>query len=53
MIATDVNGSYPKSTWEAVSIYRAPNEDMWLLETWQTVPRIWDELRSVASLEVV
>jgi hypothetical protein len=32
MIVVDVKGRGPKITWENVGIYRAPNEDTWLLE---------------------
>jgi hypothetical protein len=32
MIAVEVNGRDPKNTWETVGIYKAPNEDMQLLE---------------------
>jgi len=32
MIAVEVKGRGPKITWEIVGIYRARNEDMWLLE---------------------
>ena len=32
MMAIDVKGRDPKITWEIVGIYRAPNEDMRLLE---------------------
>ena len=32
MIAMDVKGSDPKCTWEIVGIYRAPNEDIRLIE---------------------
>jgi len=32
MIAVEVKGRAPKITWGIVDIYRAPNEDMRLLE---------------------
>ena len=32
MVAVDVKGRNPKSTWEEVGIYRAPNEDMRVIE---------------------
>jgi len=32
MIAIEVKGRDPKITWEIASIYRAPNEDIRLLE---------------------
>jgi hypothetical protein len=48
MIAEEVKGRDPKITREIVSIYRAPNEDMW-----QTGLDIWEELRSIPSLEVI
>ena len=32
MIAVELKGSDPKITWEIVGIYRAPNEDMRVLE---------------------
>jgi hypothetical protein len=32
MIAEEIKGRDPKNTWEIVGIYRAPNEDMRLLE---------------------
>jgi hypothetical protein len=53
MIAIEVKGRDRKITWEIVGIYRAPNEDMRVLENWQTGPDIREELRSVASLEVI
>ena len=36
MIAIEVKGRDPKITWGIVGIYRAPNEDMRLLEKRQT-----------------
>jgi hypothetical protein len=33
MIAIEVKGSDPKYSWEIIRVYRAPNEDMFLLET--------------------
>jgi hypothetical protein len=32
MITVEVKGRYPKFTWEIVGTYRAPNEDMRLIE---------------------
>jgi hypothetical protein len=32
MIAVELKGIYPKHTWEIISIYRAPNEDMSAIE---------------------
>jgi len=32
MMAGEVKGRYPKFTWEIVRIYRAPNEDMRVIE---------------------
>ena len=32
MIAVELKGSDPKITWEIVGIYRAPNEDIGMLE---------------------
>jgi len=32
MTAVEVKSRDPKNTWKIVGIYRAPNEDMWLLE---------------------
>ena len=32
LIAAEVNGRDPKNTWEAVGIYRSPNNDVRLLE---------------------
>jgi hypothetical protein len=32
VIAVEVKGSNPKFTWEIVVIYRAPNEDMRVIE---------------------
>jgi len=32
MIAVEVKGRHPKFTWEIVGIYRAPNEDMQVIE---------------------
>ena len=32
MVAVDVKGRNPKSTWEEVGIYRAPNEDRRVIE---------------------
>ena len=28
----EIKGSDPKCTWEIVGIYRAPNEDTWVIE---------------------
>jgi hypothetical protein len=33
MIAVEVKGTNPKYTWEIVGIYRAPNEDMLVIES--------------------
>jgi hypothetical protein len=32
MIAVEVKGMDPKYTWGIIGIYRAPYEDMWLIE---------------------
>ena len=32
MVAVEVKGRNPKLTWEIVGIYRAPNEDMRVIE---------------------
>jgi len=32
IIAIEIRGMNPKSTWEVVGIYRAPNEDMRVIE---------------------
>jgi len=32
MIAVEVKGTDPKCNWEIVGIYRAPYEDMWVVE---------------------
>ena len=32
MIAVEIKGRNPKTTWEVVGIYRAPNENMRVLE---------------------
>ena len=32
MIAVEIKGRNPKSTWEVVGIYRAPNEDKRVLD---------------------
>jgi hypothetical protein len=32
MIAIEVKGSDPKYSWEIIGVYRAPNEDMFLLQ---------------------
>jgi hypothetical protein len=32
IIAVEVKGSDSKDTWEIVGIYRAPNEDVWVIE---------------------
>jgi hypothetical protein len=32
MIAVEIEGREPKQTWETVGIYRAPNEDMSVIE---------------------
>jgi hypothetical protein len=32
IIAVEVKGSDPKCTWEIVGNYRAPNEDIWVIE---------------------
>jgi len=54
MIAVEVKGRDPKNTWEIVGIYRDPNKDMQLLEKLaDQTPDIWEELRSIASLEVI
>jgi hypothetical protein len=34
-IAVEVNGRDRKFTWEIVGTYRAPNEDMGVIETWR------------------
>ena len=33
MIAVEVKGTNPKYTWEIIGIYRAPNEDMLVIES--------------------
>jgi hypothetical protein len=54
MIAVEVKGRDQKNTWEIVGIYRDPNKDMQLLEKLaDQTPDIWEELRSIASLEVI
>jgi hypothetical protein len=32
IIAVEIKGSDPRCTWEIVGIYRAPNEDIWVIE---------------------
>jgi len=34
IIAVEVKGNDPKCTWEIVGIYRAPDEDIWVIERW-------------------
>ena len=54
MTAVEVKDRDPKITWEIVGIYRAPNKDMLVLEKLaDRTGYIWEELRRVASLEVI
>ena len=46
--AVKIKGCDPKCTWEIVGIYRAPNEDIWVIEKLAAEPVFWEILRSVA-----
>jgi len=48
IIAVEIKGSDPKCKWEIVGIYRAPNEDTRVIESWLSEPVFWEILRSVA-----
>jgi len=49
MIAVEVKGINPKFAWEAVGVYRAPNEDMRVIERLAARTGLQETLLSVAS----
>ena len=52
VIAVEVKGRDPKFTWEIVGIYRAPNEDMRVIERLAGQTGYTGNSTKVASLEV-
>ena len=50
MIAIEVKGRDPKFTWEIVGIYRAPNEDLRVMERLAAELVIQEILQNLASL---
>jgi len=50
MVAVEVKGRNPKFTWEMVGIYRAPNEDMRVIERLEARTAYTGNFTSVASL---
>ena len=52
IIAIEIKGINPKSTWEIVGIYRAPNEDMRVIERLAAELATRETLQSAASLGV-
>jgi hypothetical protein len=53
MIAIEVNYTDTKFTWEIVGIYRAPNEDMRVLENWQPKLDMLEILQSLALFGMI
>jgi len=52
MIAVEVKGRNPQFAWEVVGVYRAPNEDMRVIERLAAGLGLQETLLSVASLGV-
>jgi hypothetical protein len=48
ILAVEVKGSDRKCTWEIIGIYRAPNEDIRVIENLAAEPVFWEILRTVA-----